>query len=485
MSFFSKRKPAVLSIALAGLLAFGGAIPASGASSVESEAGVKVSYKGKTFSVNLVTIDLTDPTLEVAPAMSAGGIGHDEPFGNIIARENAVAAINGTFFNAYEKNPYIRYPNGALLEDGELIHSGENQTLFIGPDKVPDIDLIDLDVTVHVREGGGTYAVKPWGVNKYYGESNIDQVVLYTDDFGGWVGFPNGTKAVIEDGAITRITTDSVPVPKDGYVLFVGHSNNNKTYVIPKLDVTDPVRIDLNATNGSGQSLDARSWLAAIGVGPKLVTNGAMDLNFSRDGFTDPKITSASAARSFVGVDRYDRLVFGTVSAATMEQLAGIAIQLGLKEAMNMDGGASSGLYANGRMLTSPGRELSNALVVRKLDKPKVQIAIDGRYIPDFKGFIERETTIVPIRPFITALNADFHWDAATKTATISHGGVTLKLQDGASSAIVNGKKVSVPVPLKIHADSRMYVPLRFVAESLNATVGWDAKLYRANITLP
>jgi exopolysaccharide biosynthesis protein len=37
--------------------------------------------------------------------------------------------------------------------------------------------------------------------------------------------------------------------------------------------------------------------------------------------------------------------------------------KLGAQQAMNLDGGASSGLYANGKMLTAPGRKLSNALI--------------------------------------------------------------------------------------------------------------------------
>jgi len=444
-----------------------------------------VTVGGKTFTVNMVTVDLTDPTLELAPALSAGGIGHDEPFASIVQRENAVAAINGTFFNAYEKNPYTRYPNGILVESGKVIHSGENQTLFLTADKVPDIEWVDLGVAVHVSEGNGTYTVRPWGVNKYYGPGSTDQVVWYTPEFGGWVGFPGGIKVVVTDGRIVRITEDAVPVPEDGYVLFVGHSNNNRTYVLPKLDVGDSVKLELVATGEGDRRLDVESWLAAIGVGPKLVTNGAVDINFSRDGFTDPKITQSSSARSFVGIDGANRLVMGTVGSATIRQLADIAIKLGLKEAMNMDGGASSALYANGRMLTAPGRELSNALVVRKLDRPKVQIELNGRYVPDFKGFIVNDTTVVPIRPFITALNAGFQWDAANRTATLTYGGVTMKLKDGSSTAIVNGKSVKVPVPLQILEDSRMYVPLRFVAETLNAKVEWNQKLYRASVRLP
>lgn len=445
---------------------------------------MQVIANGKSFWINMLSVDLTDPTLEVAPALADGGIGHDESFASIVEREDAVAAINGTFFNAYESNPYIRYPNGALLNQGELIHSGENQTLIITKDKVPDIAMVNFDIAVNVREGNGTYRITPWGVNKYFGAGNTDQVVWYTPDFGAWIGFPNGLKVVIQEGKITQITESSVQVPEDGYVLFVGNSANNRQNLIPNLDLGDPITTELLAQSG-GTPQSAKEWLAAIGVGPKLVTNGSVDVNFSRDGFTDPGITRNASARAFVGYDGSGRLVMGTVPSATITDLAAIAVQLGLKEAMNMDGGSSAGLYANGTMMTTPGRELSNALVVRKLDKPQVQIQINGQFIPDFKGYLYKETTVVPIRPFITALNAGFQWDAASRTATITRGSTTLKLKDGSTTATVNGKSVSLPVPLQIQADSRMYVPLRFVSETLGATVSWDTRLYRASVKLP
>ncbi len=122
-------------------------------------------------------------------------------------------------------------------------------------------------------------------------------------------------------------------------MLFVGNSANNKQYVLTKLDVGDRITKDIIAKGEGGSNLDAKTWLAAIGVGPKLVTNGASDINVKRDGFTDPKVTQSSAARSFVGIDGSDRLVMGTVPSATLSELAAISIALGLKEAMNMDGG--------------------------------------------------------------------------------------------------------------------------------------------------
>ena len=199
---------------------FTGSASASAAYSSSVNASTKLVYAaGKNFTVNVVTVDLTDPTLELVPALADGGIGHDDAMQSIVERENGVAAINGTFFNAYESDPYIRYPNGTLLKSGEPMHSGENQTLFLNKDKVPDIQFVNLDIAIRTSEGGGTYTINPWGINKYYGDTSTDQIVWYTSDFGRWIGFPNGTKVVISDGLVTRITQDSVSVPEGGYVL--------------------------------------------------------------------------------------------------------------------------------------------------------------------------------------------------------------------------------------------------------------------------
>lgn len=39
--------------------------------------------------------------------------------------------------------------------------------------------------------------------------------------------------------------------------------------------------------------------------------------------------------------------------------------QLGAVDAMNSDGGASSGLYANGKYITAPGRDIAVGLLVK------------------------------------------------------------------------------------------------------------------------
>jgi len=67
--------------------------------------------------------------------------------------------------------------------------------------------------------------------------------------------------------------------------------------------------------------------------------------------------------RSGIGIRADGSIVVVTVGSATIKELGAILVQLGAKQGMNLDGGASSGLYADGKLRTVPGRSLSNALL--------------------------------------------------------------------------------------------------------------------------
>lgn len=102
----------------------------------------------------------------------------------------------------------------------------------------------------------------------------------------------------------------------------------------------------------------------ALQAGPRLVVNGKVAIDVKAEGFKDPKILTGGGARSALGLTRDHKLILLTSGGATIPQLAEIMKQAGAYQAMNLDGGASSGLYYNGKYLTQPGRKISNALVV-------------------------------------------------------------------------------------------------------------------------
>ncbi|NQX47330.1 phosphodiester glycosidase family protein [Paenibacillus tritici] len=113
------------------------------------------------------------------------------------------------------------------------------------------------------------------------------------------------------------------------------------------------------------ERFDAGSIQGAIQAGPRLLVNGKVALNVLAEGFKDPKILTGGGSRSALGLTRDHKLILLTSGGATIPQLAEIMKQAGAYQAMNLDGGASSGLYYNGKYLTTPGRLISNALVVQ------------------------------------------------------------------------------------------------------------------------
>ncbi|MBU5669431.1 copper amine oxidase N-terminal domain-containing protein [Peptoniphilus sp. MSJ-1] len=110
-------------------------------------------------------------------------------------------------------------------------------------------------------------------------------------------------------------------------------------------------------------------------------------------------------------------------------------------------------------------------------------IEYNGKIIEtDVKPFIENDRTLVPIRFISETLGYSVKWNNDTREVTIEDNNTNIKLTIGAKNALVNSKNVELDVAPVIKQD-RTFVPLRFVAENLNADVDWDAKNFKVIIT--
>lgn len=99
-------------------------------------------------------------------------------------------------------------------------------------------------------------------------------------------------------------------------------------------------------------------------AGPRLLTRSEITINARAEGFRDPRVLG-SAPRSAVAWRPDGVLILLTIEQnISLRNLAYVCLHLGAVDAMALDGGNSSGLYADGRTVTRPGRGLSNILVV-------------------------------------------------------------------------------------------------------------------------
>jgi len=104
--------------------------------------------------------------------------------------------------------------------------------------------------------------------------------------------------------------------------------------------------------------------------GPTLLRFGRVALDPWAEGFRDGSMW-AKKTRTGVGITAADKLLLISVPQPVhLGTLARMLKSLGAVEALAMDGGSSSALYANGQVLTQPARRLTNLLIVEKRGEP-------------------------------------------------------------------------------------------------------------------
>ena len=97
--------------------------------------------------------------------------------------------------------------------------------------------------------------------------------------------------------------------------------------------------------------------------------------------------------------------------------------------------------------------------------------------------------TLVPISSIMSAVGGLATWDAGTSMATLTLGKHTIVLTIGKATAVVDGKTVRIdPQDTKVVPviqNGRTMLPVRFVGESLGASVSWDASTRRVMLSFP
>jgi len=126
---------------------------------------------------------------------------------------------------------------------------------------------------------------------------------------------------------------------------------------------SDNKAVVVSLSKGRKHGWDA--YETVLCCGPSLISNGTISISLRREGFGNS--LTAPATRTAVGITRSGKLVLVAINKKTsLHAIARVMRSLGVVDALSLDGGSSTGFYANGRFMAAPSRRLTNLLVVYK-----------------------------------------------------------------------------------------------------------------------
>lgn len=366
-------------LALAAVLALGLSGPmgltAQAASGVQRADKTVTLSGGSSRNITALEVDLTDPGIRIFSVHAKDTVGATASLKDIAAQlagsqYEVVAAINGTFFQAYDS---YKAAVGTVVSRGEMLHKFGGTFIGFGLDNTVKIDWISpqtIGWTGGVKDSAHGFYVHQW--NRLLPATGSYREGILTPAFGSTTGDTDMVTVVVQQDVITAIGSGNTAIPKDGFVYVMPQSS---AYNDGRFKVGQCFEYGTTFQNADKQEVDWSGMYSITGVGPSLVLKGQKTADAQSENWTDVKLTQNAAQRSFIGYDTAGKkLTFGTAPNCTIDQLGDVAVAYGLFDAMNLDGGASSGLLYQGEYLSKPGRELSNAIVVVRLKQPDMSV---------------------------------------------------------------------------------------------------------------
>lgn len=297
------------------------------------------------FPVFWLQIDPRNPQIQLRPirtnTQAASGT---SPLVTLARQSQVAAAINAGFFNRNNRLPLgvIRdngeWISGPILNRGAIAWNDQGQ--FV-------IDRLTLTETL-TTQGGQRYPIlylnsgylKP-GLSRYTRAWGTTYTPLSDNET---IISVNGDRVISQTQA-TQAGTGQFPIPPQGYLLV--HRGQTPPPFIPP---GSPLQVQIRS------SPDLTNYPFTLGAGPLLVQNGRIVLNAEREVFSQAFIRQ-QASRSAIGVTSNGQLILAAVhersygKGPTLSEIAQIMQRLGAVDALNLDGGSSTGLYLGGELL--------------------------------------------------------------------------------------------------------------------------------------
>ncbi|MEZ5345834.1 MAG: phosphodiester glycosidase family protein [Pyrinomonadaceae bacterium] len=334
--------------------------------------------------LNLLRLDLTKVRLDVVHAMDAA-IG-TETVSSMATRHGAIAAINSGFFRL-DRSIFAGDAVGVLKIDGKVFSESSNNriALFIenkAEKTIVSIAHLKTKTTVSI----GRREIAAAGINR---ERKDDDLVIFTPEFGRTtLTRPDGLEIIAANGRITEIirSSGSNLIPQNGFV--VSASGSRMDELLKHLKIGKKIEFQssgFDLREGLGANMQepnvfySASEDIVAGV-PELIRNGKLHIPWEQEK-TSEAFVETKHPRTAVAKLKDGKFLMITVDGRSeesggigLEDLAKLLLEFGATDAMNLDGGGSTTMFLDGKVVNKPSdkegeRKVSDAILVTLRNK--------------------------------------------------------------------------------------------------------------------
>ena len=335
--------------------------------------------------INLLRLDLTKVRLDVARAMDAA-IGLEKT-SSIAARHGAIAAINAGFFRL-DNSIFRGDAAGILKVDGKILSESYNNRIALFISNKPsrtEVDFFHLTTRHELLYKNKSCGSVVTGINRQRIENDF---VLYTPEFHRTtLTNRDGLEIVFRNRKVTQIIDGkgSAVIPPDGFVLSASGKYREQ---VKSCKIGTKIR-ELRFTNYDADDSSTRLSGARfpeikaftdsediVGGVPQLIKNGKIEITWEQEksskAFVETRHPRTAVAKLKDGkflMVTIDGRQAGYSVGMNLNELAAFLLELGALDAMNLDGGGSTTMFLEGKVVNKPSdkegeRSVSDAILV-------------------------------------------------------------------------------------------------------------------------
>lgn len=341
-------------------------------------AGVTHEFTGKAVNINLLRLDPKKVRLDVHHARDSA-IG-TEKTSSIAIRHGAFAAINAGFFRL-DTSHFAGEASGLLMIDGKLLSepaNGRIQLLINNKPGLTDIVMARTLLSQTVKIAGESFEVA--GINR---ERKNDELVIYSPEFGPTtLTGDGGIELVVTRGNVASIINDlgNSVIPPNGYV--ISASGSFRESLSAAFKGAGTVVLNRQWDGVPSGFLKDRARLDIVAGVPQLIKNGTIDITWEQEK-SSKAFVETRHPRTAVAKLKNGKFLMVTVDGRSeasagidLYDLAAYLLELGATDAMNLDGGGSTTMFVDGKVVNKPSdkegeRKVSDAILVTPRAKSK------------------------------------------------------------------------------------------------------------------